>query len=200
MQKYFKETEPLLTTCHLSLHRAGRYLWQDLTLQINPGDLCVVRGANGSGKTSLIKVLARMVPPSAGHVVCCATSTGYVGHNCGLYPTLSVWRYLQTQAVIAEKPVEVAAKQMSLWELENWADLPLAKLSFGQQRRTALARLGIHGAPLWLLDEPTAGLDTSAIAILWQIIAAQQHQGGAVIMASHQEVPLPFQQHIHCHG
>jgi len=191
--------KPLLTSSHLSLHRAGRYLWQDLSLQVNPGDLCVIRGENGSGKTSLLKVFARILPPSIGHVACHGGSIGYVGHSSGLYPTLSVWRYLQTQAIMAGKSPEIATKQMNLWGLESWADLPLGKLSFGQQRRTALARLGIHNADLWLLDEPTASLDTNAITILWQVIAAKQNQGGAVIMATHHEVPLPIQHQIHCH-
>ncbi|MEI8295487.1 MAG: heme ABC exporter ATP-binding protein CcmA, partial [Alphaproteobacteria bacterium] len=187
---------PLLATYNLSFHRAGCYFWQDLTLQVNAGDLCVVRGANGSGKTSLLKVLAGVMPPSSGRVEGFTKSIGYVGHSSGLYPTLSVWEYLQAQAVMAEQPASTSAKQMSLWGLENLADIPLAKLSFGQKRRVSLARLGINSASLWLLDEPTAGLDADAISILWSVITAQQTCGRAVIMASHHEVPLPIQQQI----
>jgi len=186
----------LLRASHLSLHRSGRYLWQDLSLQISPSDLCLVRGKNGSGKTSLLKVLARILPPSSGEVICQASGVGYVGHHTALYPTLSIRRYLQTQIIMAGKALENLAEQLDLWELAPYADLPLAKLSLGQQKRTALARLAIGEAPLWILDEPTANLDAGAQAILWRLIANHKNKGGAIILATHQEVPLDIQHQI----
>lgn len=190
----------LLRASHLSLHRGGRYLWQDLSLQINAGDLCLVRGKNGSGKTSLLKVLARVLPPSSGEVICQASGIGYVGHLTALYPTLSIKRYLQTQTIMAGKALENLSTQLDVWGLTSYADLPLAKLSLGQQKRTALARLAIFEAPLWILDEPTANLDEDAQAVLWQTIINHQNKGGAIIMATHQDVPIAAQYQVHYLG
>ncbi len=173
----------------LACERGGRVLFRGLDLALAPGEAALVTGPNGSGKSSLLRLLAGLLPPSAGSL----SWTGggepdfhYVGHGDAVKPALSVSRNLAFWVGLAGQGSVAAG--LEAVGLSALADLPARLLSAGQRRRLCLARLFAAPAPLWLLDEPTAGLDEAAVADMARGLEAHLAGGGAAVVASH--VPL----------
>jgi heme exporter protein A len=170
-----------------------------LSFTVPAGGALVLAGPNGSGKSTLLRLLAGLVRPAAGQVLWDGTDAlvdlarhgrrvAYVGHQDAVKPGLTVTENLHFAASVSGRPI---AGALSALGLEALADLPARMLSAGQKRRLALSRLALSDAPLWLLDEPTLGLDTGSIERFGRLLAAHRAGGGIVVAATHVPLPLP---------
>ena len=169
--------------------RGERLVLEGITLTVPPGSALFLLGPNGSGKSTLLRLLAGLKQPDAGSVVWPETDTvpcAYLGHADAIKPGLTTAENLRFAA--SGRPVGPALEALGLAGL---AELPARMLSAGQRRRLALARLPLSRAPLWLLDEPTLGLDTASLGLLAGLLAAHRAGGGGVVAATHQDLVLP---------
>jgi heme exporter protein A len=184
--------------CHdVALARQGMVLFSGVNLTLDAGDLLIVQGANGSGKSSLLKLLAGLLPITQGHVtledVPLHTHASfphhalYIGHQRALYPQISVYDNVAFWANISGNKETIDAA-LHYFDLEEMRDFPLHLLSEGWKQRVALTRLLTMPKTLWLLDEPTANLDQEAIALLHSLISTRVEQGGVVVMTTHAQV------------
>ncbi len=170
----------------LACERGGRELFRDLDLALAPGEAALVTGPNGAGKSSLLRVLAGLLPPSAGTVAWAGREEAdfhYVGHGDAVKPALTVSQNLAFWVRLAGQGSVVAG--LEAVGLAALADLPARLLSAGQRRRLGLSRLFAAPAPLWLLDEPTAGLDEDAAETFGRGLEAHLAGGGAAVIATH---------------
>jgi heme exporter protein A len=186
-----------LTGHDLACVRGGRTVFSGLDLEVAGGTLLALRGANGTGKSSLLRLIAGLIRPASGELALDAgdpeRSIGeqahYVGHLDALKPALSVrenlefWRAFQGVGVI---PVTDALERAGIGPL---ADFPAVILSAGQRRRLALARLLTTHRPIWLLDEPTTALDAQGRTLLVGLIEDHLGAGGLALVATHVELP-----------
>ncbi len=170
-----------------------------LSFALPPGGAMLLTGANGAGKSSLLRLLAGLIPPAEGRLlwqgedvasdrVAHARRLRYLSHQDALKPALSARENLLFFARLWGGDVQAALAALSLAEL---AELPARVLSSGQKRRLALARLALSPAPIWLLDEPTVGLDAESVGRLGGLLAAHRAAGGVVLAATHLPLPLP---------
>ncbi len=170
--------------------RGERLVLSGISLAVGPGEAMLLLGPNGAGKSTLLRVLAGLRRPDAGSVEWAggeeAPAPAYLGHADAIKSGLSVRENLGLAA--AGRPVEPALTAVGLQTL---ADLPARMLSAGQRRRLALSRLPLSRAPLWLLDEPTLGLDGASLALLATLLAEHRAGGGGVVAATHQDIVLP---------
>jgi heme exporter protein A len=188
----------------LTCIRGDLQLFADLSFDIKPGDALWVSGTNGSGKTSLLRMLCGLAVPAAGEVhwegrnirslrdeFC--SKLVYIGHANGVKDDLLAWENLVVSSTLAGAPVteDEAHEALQQLGLGRAADLPTRALSQGQRKRVALARLSLgFGMPLWILDEPFTALDKSAVAALCGTISKHLAGGGMVIYTTHQEIDL----------
>lgn len=169
----------------LALNRGFRRLFADLSFQLARGDLLLLRGANGTGKSSLLRVLAGFLPPGAGSALWTGSAPAprYLGHHDGLKGPLTVRENLAFLAKLYG--LDPSANIASLG-LKPLMDLSVSDLSAGQRRRTALSLMVAGDGTPWLMDEPATSLDDAGKAWLWDRIAAHRAAGGAVIAAVHE--------------
>lgn len=179
----------------LACRRGGRLLFEGVSARVEAGGALQIVGPNGAGKSSLLRVIAGLLPPagaalpSGGRRLPFAGAISYLGHEIALKPRhpllgeLHYWARLD--GGLARLPAAMAA--MNLAAL---ADVPCRMLSSGQRRRAGLARVMASGADLWLLDEPTAGLDAASVALLAAAMAAHRAAGGIVVAAVHGDIGL----------
>lgn len=196
-------------TTTLSLHqvscvRGGRTLFQGLDLQLRGGLLLRVAGANGAGKTSLLRLICGLLAPTEGQVLWRGQSIAsqreqwgrdlvYLGHAAALKDDLSPLDNLLTACTLGGQAATRAGALQALADagLRGFERTPARQLSQGQRRRCGLARLVLaREAPLWVLDEPFNALDTAATAWLEGLVRAQLLRGGSVVLTSHQGVAL----------
>lgn len=190
-------TSPLLEAVALACERDWRMLFERLELRLVPGEMLQVAGPNGSGKTSLLRLLAGLMQPSAGEIRLngqplaaqraeLARTLLWIGHAAGIKGLLTAEENL-TWLCALHQPAERAAIWQALEAvgLRGFEDVPCHTLSAGQQRRVALARLYLPGPQLWVLDEPFTALDKDAVAQLEQHLAAHCEQGGLVVLTTH---------------
>jgi heme exporter protein A len=186
----------LLEAEGLAAFRGERLVFSDLSLRVPEGGALLLVGPNGSGKSTLLRLLAGLVRPEAGRLtwrgadafedpVAHAGRVAYVGHLDALKPGLTTAENLRFWG----KRDAVAAALVTVG-LAALADLPARMLSAGQRRRLALARLALSPAPIWLLDEPTLGLDVASVARLGGLLAGHRTRGGVVVAATHLALPL----------
>jgi heme exporter protein A len=174
-------------------------VFRDLSLTVTAGGALVLSGANGSGKSTLLRLLAGLVRPAAGRLLWDGADAlsdlathgrrvAYLGHQDAVKPGLTVTENLRFAATVSRRPIQTALQALGLQAL---ADLPARMLSAGQRRRLALSRLMLSAAPVWLLDEPTLGLDTASIERFATLLAQHRAGGGMVVAATHVPLPLP---------
>lgn len=185
---------PRLSIDALACIRGGRLLFRGVSLTLGPGGAAVVTGPNGTGKSSLLRVVAGLLPPAHGRV----DRNGRIALMAeapALDPELSVADALRFWARIDGNAggVDAALATVGLSEI---ATVPVRLLSTGQRRRAALARVVASGAGIWLLDEPANGLDTASVAALEHAIAAHRADGGIAVIATHVPVEAPGAQHL----
>lgn len=189
-----------LTAEGLACARAGRLVFRDVALALQSGQALSLRGANGSGKSSLLRMLAGLLAPSAG-AICWAGRdiaedrdghrgrVGYLGMLDALKPALTVTENLAFHAALHGGEPTSAQHAIDAVGLAKLAATPARRLSQGQRRRVAIARLLVQRSPLWLLDEPTLALDQDGLARLGKAISAHLASGGIAVIATHVELP-----------
>ncbi|MDA1118269.1 MAG: cytochrome c biogenesis heme-transporting ATPase CcmA [Proteobacteria bacterium] len=193
----------MLEASNLDCLRGGRALFRSLSFALQGGELLRIVGANGSGKTSLLKILCGLLSPEAGEVRWQGTPIPnlredftrhlvYLGHAPAVKDDLTAAENLTVACTLAGR---TASPQQAREALESYGlaanDVAVRRLSQGQRRRAALARLLLSAAaPLWLLDEPFAALDAAAARFTEELIASHVAQGGAVVYTTHQEATI----------
>ena len=177
----------LLRLEHVACLRGGRLLFEGLSLELGAGEAALVTGANGAGKSSLLRLCAGLLRPAAGAVERAEAPVGFADEALALDTRLTLARALGFWARIDGGRPEAGMEAMGLAHL---AAVPVSMLSTGQRKRAVLARVVASGARLWLLDEPANGLDAEGQDRLTAAMAAHRAAGGAVLAASHQPVEL----------
>lgn len=178
---------------NLSLSRGGRVLFSELNLALKAGECVIVRGANGSGKTSLMRAIAGFCELETGRIDVTPghDSLGFLGHQLGLKSNetvkdcLSFWQNLAGQNQARR---DQTMKTLALGHLQRRL---CGQLSAGQKQRVTLARLVLSNRAIWLMDEPAAPLDARNRERLREIVAAHRANGGIVIAATHVELDWP---------
>lgn len=194
----------LVSARDLALLRGERLVFAGLAFAVPEGGALLLTGANGAGKSSLLRCLAGLLPPSDGQVLwqgedafadraAHALRLRYAGHAEAIKPSLTVAENIAFWARLWGGDPRGALAAVGL---DGLADLPARVLSSGQRRRLSLARLLLGDPLLWLLDEPTVGLDAASVARLGALLAAHRAKGGAVIAATHLPLPLPGAQEL----
>lgn len=189
----------MLEARDLACLRGERVVFAGLSFTVPRGGALLLTGANGAGKSTLLRLLAGLLPPAEGSLSwegsdaladrpAHARRLRYLGHQDALKPTLTAWENLAFYARLWGGDPDSALEAVGLAPL---ADLPARVLSSGQKRRLALARLALGAAPIWLLDEPTVGLDAASVARLGGLLARHREAGGLVVAATHLDLPLP---------
>jgi len=194
-----------LTAADLACVRGGQLVFSGLNFSVKGGQAMVVTGANGVGKTSLLRLLAGLLWPSTGAVTLAggepeatlAEQAHYLGHQDALKPSLTVgenlefWaRYLCGQGGEGLETKSLQTESLVTWGLAALGKIPAAYLSAGQRRRLSLCRLAAVSRPVWLLDEPTTALDASAQVTLGKVMTAHLAEGGIIIATTHGALPI----------
>lgn len=177
--------------CHLAANdlacrRGERLLFRGLSLHLSAGQAVQVTGANGIGKSSLMRILAGLLPPYAGQVECCG-GTGLIDERPALDAALPLGRALAFWGRIDG----ASDTQLARLGIAGLLDVPVRYLSTGQKKRAAFARLLGQRAAVWLLDEPLNGLDGDAVKLAEALAAEHCAGGGICVIASHQPFALP---------
>ncbi|OSJ32502.1 heme ABC exporter ATP-binding protein CcmA [Bradyrhizobium japonicum] len=188
----------------LAARRAGDLIFADVSFRLTRGEALILTGRNGSGKSTLLRVIAGFLLPEKGSVKV-SDSQGvtdrrpsevchYLGHRNAMKNELTVaenlhfWRsFLSDGSQVPTASIEHAAEAVGLGSITH---LPFGYLSAGQQRRFAFAKLLVAHRPIWILDEPTAALDTNADKLFTSLIGEHQKNGGIVLAATHQSLGL----------
>jgi heme exporter protein A len=186
-------TSLCLVVRDLACSRSERLLIQGLSFSLGRGEALVITGPNGAGKTTLLRVLAGFIPHDIGTIVLegaeegasLAQSLHFVGHRDGLRAALTVHENLELAPSLFGQSSASVSEASARLNLTALLDLPVGVLSAGQRRRAALARLLVTRRPVWLLDEPTAALDTASQEMVAALITAHVEGGGIVIAATH---------------
>jgi len=189
----------VLAASELECVRGDRTLFSGLSFAVAPGAGLLVQGANGAGKTSLLRIAVGLAPPARGDVTWDGRpirSLGptyrrevlYCGHPNALKDDLTAVENVRAAAALAGRSITTAAARGALAQVGVAAvsDLPVRSLSQGQKRRAALARLALDGARLWVLDEPLAALDVGGVDWLAGMLDAHLAAGGMALVTSHQ--------------
>jgi heme exporter protein A len=187
---------PLLQAQALACRRGGRSVFKGLSFELHAGQVLELRGANGSGKTSVLRLLAGLMPASAGSAAWSGAGelqhdSAYLGHSNGLSPELSAWENLRFSQQLGSGETVALGTALQAWGLDAVATRPVRRLSQGQQRRVALARVGLTRRRLWLLDEPCAGLDEAGERLFDTRLAEHLRGGGLAVVATHQPLRVP---------
>ena len=199
------ETDALFAAESLEMERGDRLLFTGLTFRVRAGTLVRLAGANGTGKTSLLRLLTGLMLPDAGRVLYRGEDIRklredywrdlvYIGHLNGVKDDLSARENVRICSRFGNLHVtdEAADAALSKVGLEGFFDHATGELSQGQRRRVALARLFVSAdKPVWILDEPFTALDAASVANLIHAVAEHVNEGGVVVYTTHQECPVP---------
>ena len=178
-----------LVLAGIACRRGERLLFEGLDLALAPGEAAMVVGANGAGKSSLLRLIAGLLVPAAGRIVRDG-EVALVGEAPALDPALPLGQALGFWGAIDGVGDDAIARGLAAMAIARLAEVPVRLFSTGQRKRAALAGAIAGGKPIWLLDEPANGLDTAALALLATAMAAHRAGGGIVVAASHQPIGL----------
>jgi heme exporter protein A len=194
----------MLDAADLTCERGGKTLFNGLSLELRVGETLRIAGANGSGKTSLLRILCGLLPPTAGEVRWqgtpiqqlredYSTRLVYLGHALAVKDDLTAAENLAITCRLAGIAAPDGAIRGALERFGLTANRhPVRRLSQGQRRRAALARLALsESLPLWLLDEPFSALDAGGVELLRTLISGYVARGGAVAFTTHQDASIP---------
>jgi len=193
------QDKPLLTIRELSCVRGESTLFHKLDMQLMSGQCLHIVGANGSGKTSLLRILCGLNKPETGKILWHNTETSlsetfshevaYIGHKDGLKNELTAFENLAFQQRLENHYDEDTLDQaLATLKILQCADLPAQVLSFGQRRRLAFARLLLSSKELWVLDEPFTGIDAAGRELIEQLCVEHLNQGRAIVLSHHQSL------------
>lgn len=193
----------MLQGINLVCVRGDRELFQDVNFSLEAGGLMQVRGPNGSGKTSLLRMICGLSQPAAGDILWNGqtirelendyfAAITYIGHLSGTKDDLTVLENLQISSALAgtEISIDQAYEALHFIGLKGRETLPAKVLSQGQRRRVALARLLVCKTPLWILDEPLVALDVMAVKLIQDILEKHLRNGGMAVLTTHQEIKI----------
>lgn len=194
-----------MTLCFnkLGCSKGGRRLFKNIDCTVSPGSWLYVAGANGVGKTSLLRMLCGLAPVESGDILWQNTSIQankeafrrdmrYLGHLNGLQDSMTVAENLDFACALNSAAPSPAQRQEVLqrFSLKGRENQLARYLSQGQKRRVALSRLALSPARLWVLDEPFVAMDESGVRMLADLIASHLDSGGTAVLTSHQTVPI----------
>jgi heme exporter protein A len=193
-----------LTATNLTCLRGGRLVFRDLSFAVERGQALSLEGANGAGKSSLLRMIAGFLTPAAGTLIARTNDAeiadaedrgkciGWLGHLDAAKPQMTVRETLAFFASFYASGASASAIVAALDRvgLTRLADLPCQYLSMGQKKRLALARLVLSNRPLWLMDEPLAALDTSGKTIVADLVTTHCKTGGLAILATHEPLGI----------
>lgn len=193
----------MLQGINLACVRGDRELFKDVNFFLEAGGLMQVRGPNGSGKTSLLRMLCGLSHPVAGEILWNGqpirgvdsdyfAAVTYIGHLSGTKDDLTVLENLQISSALAGMEISVGQARDALQHigLQGREALPVKVLSQGQRRRVALARLLVCKTSLWILDEPLVALDVAAVKLIQGILEKHLQHGGMAVLTTHQEIDI----------
>jgi heme exporter protein A len=212
-QEDFKEDDELsqLEVSGLECIRQDIILFQDVNFKLHSGDLLQIDGLNGSGKSSLLRILAGLMQQNIGEIIWQGKEISscrydyqqeicYIGHLNGVKDALTALENLKVMVSLAgsksELPLSNAMDQVELAGMES---IPLSRMSAGQKRRVALARLLVTKAAIWLLDEPFTSLDASGKLVIERVIVEHCARGGIIIFSTHQPMEIEGCSIMHIH-
>ncbi|HHW4683418.1 MAG TPA: heme ABC exporter ATP-binding protein CcmA [Xylella sp.] len=199
---HLPSSAPLLLAAHaLTYTRNGTPILGPLDIQIKAGEAILVQGANGIGKTTLLRLLAGLLHSDSGYIEINKQRTTaterrpfitYLSHLLGLKHDLSALENLHfLSALHGGHAKRTPSGALGITGLADDRDTLVRQLSAGQKKRLALARLWLSPAPLWLLDEPYANLDPEGITLVNHMISAHLHNGGGVLLTTPGAYPTP---------
>lgn len=192
-----------LVASKLSAIRGGEIIFSDLGFELSEGEALIITGHNGSGKSTLLRVIAGLLTPAEGSIVLEGKPQGaseefeekpfsehchYLGHENAMKPALSVAENLSFWREMDDEPHLEIDEALEMVGLPTLAHVPYGHLSTGQKRRISIARLLVSWRPIWLLDEPTAGLDARSEAQFAALMKIHLEDGGIILAATH--IPL----------
>ena len=199
-----RATVPAVLSVHeLECYRGDNLLFSALSFALSPGQCMQIEGANGSGKTSLLRILAGLSRPSDGEVrwrgadiqsqrAVYFSEMVYLGHLLGLKADLSAIENLKIALALAGVPFDENTIYHALDNtgLQGREEVPARSLSAGQKQRIALARMLVSPAVLWIMDEPFTALDVTGVALVCRLLGQHLEQGGMAVLTSHQAVDI----------
>jgi heme exporter protein A len=192
---------PELSGQHLTLIRGDRCLLRGRAFALKRGELLMIEGANGSGKTSLLRAIAGLIDPDEGsvywknkdvkhHRQAFHANLVWMAHRPGFKGDLTLLENLRFEAGLRPMTTSMADHHLERLGLAALTDIPFRALSAGQQRRVALARMIMAEAPLWLMDEPFTNLDAAGQDLAIEVLTEHLQKGGLCAMATHRRFEL----------
>ena len=187
-----------LSATDLACRRGGREVFAGVGFSVTAGEVLLISGRNGSGKSSLLRMVVGLLRAAAGRIVLqggdpeltVGEQAHYLGHQDALKPSLSVGENLRFWADFLGAAAPDVAAPLAAAGLDALADLPAAYLSAGQRRRLSIARLIAVKRPIWLLDEPASTLDAAGQSRLTELMRTHLSEGGLILAAAHGTIGL----------
>lgn len=184
----------MLRINNLTCARNENILFSNVTVAINPGEVLQINGANGIGKTTLLRTIAGLLRAQAGKIEYGEMDICYIGHKSGLHPDLTVQQNLEFLHMLDNNGASTKVDQaLTYFSVQNKKQIKCGELSAGQSQRVSLTRLLFTKAKLWLLDEPLANLDLQAVALLLALCKRHLSSDGLLVIATHN--PLNLNEH-----